>query len=353
MGRISSKEGSNIWLNLLYHDDGVDHYGGNTCSLIGKMGSGKSTLIVQIAEYTRFCQHCSKEDYIDYMYGDPDRDFHVIPQGFEETVIWRGRKYDYWNCLIPRNWNKSFPRYAFNAKNVILHKHVDDDLSFYHKVAGQEYNVPMLPEIYEYEKASDLFKNIEQGAINIVYEPQVYMLPPTLIKRLKAKRMESKTKEQYEDESVDVDYIQVPPPVFWFEFVDHLLDKKGDEFYSLMMDEFHQVCPSNALGDMWHLIDWFAASFLDIRKNNVSLYVSTHSTTLVDWRILDRMGHFIWLPGSRTSRKNSMVYPHVITKLTKGQGIIEEAVKKFGIFNFSRINKQPPLVRVNGMSNIL
>lgn len=348
MGKISSVEGQKIWLNMLYHDDGVEAIGGENCCLVGKMGSGKSTLTLQIAEFTRCVPYGPRQDYIDYIFNPDSEKYLDPPVGFEETVLWRGRKYDYWNCLFPRNWKKSFPDYAFNAKPVKLHVHKDDDLQFYHKIDAARIDVPHIPEISRYEGVIDLFANIEQGAVNVIYEPQSYALSPKLVKKLKAKKMDANVQE------IDGEYLYVPPPVFWFELMEYMMEKKGNEFYSILMDEFHQVCPSNSLGDMWHLVDWFASNFMDIRKNNISLYISTHQCSLVDWRVLDRVGHFIWLPGSKVSRSNSMIYnPNLITNLAKGQGIIERRMERFGIFNFSRINRQPPLVRVEGMSNII
>lgn len=350
MSKISTVEGSKIWLNLLYHDDGVNYIGGENCCVIGKMGSGKSTLVIQMAEFVRCIPDHSREEYINHIFNVEGKEYFDEPKGYGETVLWRGRKYDYWNCLIPKNWKKSFPNYAFEPKPVVLHIHEDDDLKFHHKIGTEVFEVPNMPEIRRYKGADDLFDHIEQGAINAVYEPQAYVLHPSLVRKLKAKKMDPKVSD---DENIG-EYIYVPPPVFWFEFVERILEKKGNEFYSIIMDEFHQVCPANPVGDMWHLIDWFSNSFMDIRKNNVSLFISTHQHSLVDWRILDRTGHFIWLPGSKISRSNSMIYnPNLVTRLTKGQGLIERRMDRFGLFNFSRINKQPPLVRVEGMSNII
>jgi hypothetical protein len=351
MSKISTKDGQKIWLNMLYHDDGVDHIGGENCCIVGKMGSGKSTLVVQIAEYSRYSPECSRQEYIDYLFNLGENEHYDEPEGFGETVLWRGRKYDYWNCLIPKNWVRSFPNYAFDPKPVVLHVHKNDDLKFFHKIGDERFEIPAMPEIRPYDKASDLFDNIERGAINVVYEPQVYVLSPNLVKKLKAKKMDPKGDD---DDDTIGEYLYVPPPVFWFELVEYMMEKKGNEFYTIIMDEFHQVCPSSSLGDMWHLIDWFSNSYMDIRKNNISLFVSTHQCTLVDWRVLDRTGHFIWLPGSKISKKNSMIYnSNIVSMLVKGQGLIERRMERFGLFNFSRINKQPPLVRVEGMSNII
>jgi len=339
----------------LYHDDGVIAKGGEQCGIIGKMGTGKTTINLQLAQFARYTPDKAKRDIVSsIMRGAKIEEFVTYP----ETVIWRGRVNDYWNCLIPQNWNKSFPHYSFNPKPVIVHMHEDDDLIFYHQDYGETpKQIPNLPQIATYEDATDVIKHFKEGYINVIYEPQTYILDDYLIKKLRSRMLESTNDKvvrkgrsaKARKTKIGKEFEDPAPPLFWFELIGRMIVNKPIHFLTMIIDEFHQMCLARPSGNMWHIIDIFASNFVDLRRNNISLIFTTHQTSFIDWRVADRLAKWIWLPGSKLDPKFSMVNTRVPSRLPLGAFIIEERLTEFGRCDFSRIPKQPPLLRVDGM----
>lgn len=326
----SSKRATNLFLNMIYHDHGVYHYGGTVSGIVGMMGSGKSTLFQQISQWARYIPDASKDSLINRLLSGRTSKIRTEP----ETVIYRGRQYDHFSCLFPNNWMKSYPNYPYEPKPVNIYIHENDDLVFCYKGSdGKDYEIPHIPSVKTYGNAYDLCQKMDRGAINIVYEPTKYRIPEVLIEYLEQKSMERKMRD-----------MPVKPAVFWYELARVLLMEKADaDYYTIMIDEFHQVCPSDSQKDYWHLAAMFQEALLDFRKSNVSFFGSTHDTELVDYRIVHRIIWFIWLKGS-TPSKRSRVYAEAIAKLKKGEGWIEQIRGEYDRFEFNRIPGQPPLV---------
>lgn len=344
MGQISPIIGAKLWQELHYHDDGILDKGGESCGVVGKMGTGKSTILLQLAQLARYIPDYSKRQLVaELMSGAKITDYTTYP----ETVIWRGRVNDYWNCLIPKNWDRSFPNAIFNPKPLSLFVHEDDDLEFFHSdYGGVEYSVPYLPKIQTYYNADDMISKIREGHINVIYEPQTYIIDKSLIKKLKARTLEESETTSKRPRAAFKD---PSPPIWWFEFIGKLIINKPVNFLTLILDEFHQIAAARSEKQMWKLIDIFANSFVDLRRNNITVIFATHQTSFVDWRIYDRLAKWIWLPGAAPTPKQSMVYIPVIAKQKLGEMIIEERLSEFGSVQFSRIPRQPPLLRVRGM----
>lgn len=344
MGQISPIIGTRLWEETKYHDDGIMEKGGETCGIVGKMGTGKSTILLQLAEHCRCLPRGSKKKFIRaLMSGHADlSSFDTRP----ETVVWRGRINDYWNCLIPQNWDASFPKYMFTPKPITIFMHEEDDLRFYHAdYGGRVLPVKNLPEIVLYRDCKDVIDKIREGHVNVVYEPQTYTLSNYLLQKLKSRRLEETTM----DDKVEAKFQDACPPLFWIEFFGRSIAHKPVHYMTVIIDEFHQVVTARPIGNMWHLIDIFASNFVDLRRNNISVIFATHQTSFIDFRITDRLAKWIWLPGSKLHSGSSMVYTHVVARLPLGEAIIEERLSEFGSFKFSRIPKQPPLLRVDGM----
>ena len=126
--------------------------------------------------------------------------------------------------------------------------------------------------------------------------------------------------------------------------------KQQNEFYSVFIDEAHQVAPEKVPGEMWHLIGWLSNSIIDMRRNNVSLFLTTHDLKLVDYRVVDRMLYFTWMPGARIYRRLSRINPYTPSKLVKGEFLVEGInPMKFGLGSFSPIPAQPPVVYCEGL----
>jgi hypothetical protein len=92
-----------------------------------------------------------------------------------------------------------------------------------------------------------------------------------------------------------------------------------------------------------------ASQMIDFRRNNISLFLSTHDIKLVDYRVIDRILYFSWMPGARIYPRISRVWQPITYVLQKGQMILEEANKQFGRATYTKIPDQPPIVFVDGL----
>ncbi len=347
MAQISPEIGLRQWLDLIYHDDGVISHGGVQCGIVGKMGTGKSTLMLQAAQQSRYIPDRSKKQLIQGLMSGNGAN--MLMKTLPETVIWRGRINDYWNCLLPSNWNRSFPDSIFNPKPVVVWMHESDELTFNYIDDHKKERELKSVDVDVYSTAEDLNEGIGEyeGWINVVYEPQTYVMSEQMIKKLKSRRLE-------EVDEADVKFtrkfLDPSPPTFWFEFFGYMIKSKPYDFVTVIIDEFHQMVQSRSAGNMWHLIDIFANNFTDLRRNNISLLFTTHQTSFVDYRIADRLAKWIWLPGAKLSGAYSMIWNNaLVAQQPIGRAIIEERLQEFGQFEFTRIPKQPPLLRVGGM----
>ena len=326
-----------ITAEVTLHDDGVEGIGGSPALVVGFMGSGKSTLLAQLSQQMCHLKDQTREEF-----------FRSGCHGtvYPETVLWRGQQFDHWNALLPHNWERSFPGWR-GIKPVRVHVNCDDNLKFTQKNEKTK-QFQELEGIYNvlkyYRNSEDLIKNVLPGGINIVYEPQEFMPGEKLISDLNARKM---VKNDDNPERKAGKYLTVEPHIFWFELTAYLLEHKApDEFYTLVLDESHELFPYGATGDHWHLISYFVDSIIHTRKNNVSLLCAIHDVNLMDFRVRDRMKYFYWLPGSVPIKRVSRVYPDVVSKLELGEVIMELKRKDFSGDRFQRIKDQPPVVRV-------
>jgi hypothetical protein len=127
--------------------------------------------------------------------------------------------------------------------------------------------------------------------------------------------------------------------------------KKREEFFSVFIDEAHQVVKMNPPGELFHLGNWFANSMIDFRRNNVSLFLASHDAQLLDYRIVDRTLFFFWMPGARVYPRISRVKQPLPDSLVKGEVIGEESRRRFGLIRFDAIPYQPPVVYAEGLKS--
>lgn len=350
---VSFEIGATIQKETTIHDDGIMHFGGISALISGPMGGGKTTYLIQAAGAVGYMPDgLSKESY--------DRNTPINP----ETVIWRGRKYDYWNSMIKSNWIKSFPHSPV-LRRVIVHIHEEDDLSFFEKRQPDKEMIFDGDELdyLTYQNAKDLYRNLKIGEINVVYEPTNYFLKEEVIEemikqtledlrlaRLKRKSKKKKKSEEDELEINEDNSIQAPSPVFWYEFLETIMEiKKREEYFSVFIDEAHQVARMNPPGELYHLGNWLANSMIDFRRNNLSLFLASQDIQLLDYRIVDRVLYFFWLPGARVYPRISRMQQSLVDTLIKGEVVAELSRQKFGRINFKSIPYQPPVVYVKGL----
>lgn len=289
------------------HDD-LD--GGITAGIFGSKGSGKTTLLLTLVQKM-------------YYYNEKTKSFE------RETIVWRGRGTDYWNWFA-RGW-------------VVLHIHKNDNNTEYgrtmkwHTDKDKNINVEDLPEIRYYEDCADLYKSLEKGKINVVYEPQDYFFKESLKRMIKEKSLAN--------EDIFKNIVRMDPCIFWFEFLDYLVTKRTKrDFVSVIIDEADDVVPNTPSGLRWHLNIWFRERLRDLRKWNISLFMATHGTTDLDGRIFKKFMQFIYLKGC-VAPQNSLIKPRTRPLLlASGHGYIEGGGDGYGMFRYDRIKQQPRVI---------
>lgn len=327
-------EGDKEYWEMITHDDGVDARGGVTGLASGEMGSGKSTVLVQTAEATR---HAPPHMNIK----TAAKQGKLVP----ETVIWRGRGLDHWTTMIPERFKKSFP--GSNPKPLRVFIHWDSDYRFYEQNKENIHYIDDI-DVMQYGSCKDIYDNIIPGGINVVYEPTYYELPPEIVNDLLADQLKPLFPV------CDCPSKPAPSPVWWFEFFRCLIENKSRyEFFSVFIDEAHDVIPASSRGEHWHLINRFGTQTVtELRKSNISFFPVTHNLNMVDYRVTQRMNYFIWFRGAVPQSQQSMIGKQIVGKLGVGQVLIEHAKISFGKLAFGRIPKQSSLVQVEGMKRI-
>ncbi len=329
------------------HDDGIEHSGGTITSVTGPMGSGKTSWALQ---YVIGVSHAAD-----------NLDKKNTKKLELDTVVWRGRRLDYWSTLIPNYLRKVYKNIP--NRPVIVHRRDGDDITFTYQPQGRVWDVvPDNKELFfkKYRNIPELYNNIVIGAINVVYEPVSYELSPALVWALYQKLYADVRQPRLYtpktgklSKNVKPEFIRpVPAPsaVWWFEFADKLLElKKQKEFITIIIDEAHQVFPASVSSVHWHLCEWFAGSLIDFRRRNISLVSITHQPQLIDYRVFDRSMFFIWLPGSRPPGRVSILRSkNLASSLNRGEFLIEEANRSFGLATFEKL-PQAPVIEAHGL----
>ncbi len=358
--RISTKYGRQNWHYCIFHDDGniESDGGGKSLMYLAPPGKGKSTLMVQAAQFVRSIEGDSKKKYVfDLDVGNPLDSYLVKP----ETVIWRIREFDNFGALIPANWIKSVPNWNSYIKPVHIFVHEDDNPLFYSIRNNEPISPPNFIAYETYSTAQDLMKKIEWNAVNCVLEPQTYHLSDNLIFALRKHKMDDGD-ETYDRASLEkkrgrpkkkVDYAAklVDPAYFWYDLIDIAVKSNNRKHMTIFIDEFHDVAEADCEGDAWKLVSILATKIWpNFRKNNVSVHLSTHQMSFVDYRIARRIEYINWFRGAKISPGLSMINQQaLLSQLNMGQLITEETNIQFGIMTFDKINDAPPQVYVHGL----
>lgn len=369
---ISGKTGLTHWISSYVHDNGqtASDGGGKSTLSLSAPGKGKSTLMCQNAELCMFTDD-DKGPLIRAMVAKADlSEFTAHP----ETVIWRVRDFDSFPNIITENWLQSLKAWkldhCYQPKQFHLFVHIDDDLVFYcYNRKNQAMPIPNLPPIERYVDVPDLMRKIHWGSINAVMEPQTYKLSPSLIQKLREKKMDineetdraNATKERLKDRPAHVrksvkttltkyDNMEVSPAYFWFDLIAGAMALNKMRHLTFSIDEWDDIAEARSEGDVWKLIDNLAANWKDLRKNNVSTHLSTHQTDYVDWRILKRIDYFIWMKGAQIHPSFSMLNRQsIVSDLPIGRMIIEQRMISFGKVEFDKIPRSHPAARIDGL----
>lgn len=368
---ISKYIGEKNWNDCITHDSGqfAANGGGKSSLFLSQAGQGKSTLLCYSSQMSR-CLHVTKIDFIRDLLAKNDLSVYS-GKIFLETEAWRVRDMDSCANIISQNWWNSFKGRMGPVKDFYLWVHEKDfaDIIFYsynHK--RQEMCVKNLPMPMMYHDTEDLMRRLKQGAINAILEPQTYVLSPTLIQRLREKKMDisedmerdrelekakrSKTPGRKSLKSVKTSYEnrEVSPSYFWFDFIHTARRMNKYRHLKINLDEVDDVMEPRSEGDVWKLIDMLAGDWKDLRKANISTTLATHETDFLDWRIMKRIDYFVWMAGASVHNAYSMLkIQNLVSDLPIGTFIIEKRKIDFGLNTFEKIPLGQPALRVDGL----
>jgi hypothetical protein len=354
-GGLSQTLGAEIWGDqILLHDDGLLGYGGTRTFGVGGQGSGKTTLNTKFARLSYYIDGMNKNDFIKQSHNLSDdyelRAFfnkHVHP----ETVLWRGREFDSWNVLVPSVFKTCYPNEQ--CKPLKVHIHSKSELEFYQQNTDTLELVPIEGiDIARYSNIAELYKNIVEGGNNIIYPPTKHFMSARLKDAINTKRNLNKNDRKYmlpED-----DYL-VERDVFLFEIFEYLyranLESEKKKWFTSIIDESHDLFRANAPDVYYWIIECMVDVLVDTRKHNLSMCCMTHALNLIDYRILERASHFIWLRGAKPTSSYSTVDVRLVKKLLPGQGVNESCMDgKIGGFEFDRVPNNLSRLIVKGMA---
>ncbi len=353
LAALSRTEAAKVLKRMRIHDDGIIAFGGISSIISGPMGCGKTTFLIQLAASVGHVPDGMRKE-----------DFTTRTVLYPETIIWRGRKFDYWNSLVDWNFSRSYPEAGVRRKTVV-HIHKEDNLKFTEQTPAKEqieFDGDWL-KIKRYNTAEELFSNIEMRGVNVVYEPNNYYLDPEVVEALTKRtledlRMARKKKLHNAGKSTKLppdtkreDSVLAPSPIFWFEFIEKIISLKNQEdFFSIFIDEAHGVIPEKQPGEHWHLIGWLVQTLVDLRRNNVSLFLATHDAQDIDYRVRGKILYWAWMPGANVYRKYSVFVPGLTGKLMKGEFLVESvSPKNYGMSTYTPIPYQPPTILTEGL----
>ena len=355
---LNKQYGANIWDQMLTHDDGQLGYGGTRTFGVGGQGGGKSTLLTKFARMSNYISGISKKDFIAALkgvdltnkdqYADLAKEFskYIHP----ETCIWRGREFDSWNVLVPSIHSKCYP--GEPTRPLIVHLTKDSPLEFHQMDidTGEKSEIGGLV-IKRYSNVGELYNNFVLGGNNIIYPPIRHYMSSRLKDSINMKRNLNENDRKYL--SPDEDYL-VERDIFLFEIFEYLyranLEGSQRRWFSAIIDESHDLFRANAPDIYYWIIECMVDVIVDTRKHNLSLACMTHALNLIDYRILERASHFIWLKGAKPSGTYSAVDVRLIKKLLDGQAVNESVMDGLiGGFEFDRIPATNSRLVVDGM----
>jgi len=146
--------------------------------------------------------------------------------------------------------------------------------------------------------------------------------------------------------------IEANPSTFWYPFIDTLMKQKNrEEFITLILDDSNTLFEENARAEKWHMQEAFVASIVDLRRLNISMILSCHETNLMYYKVRRRSDFVIYLRGAYPDEKMSRLQVMLPSKLSIGQGLIEDPFVEFGLLPWDRLPNQPGLINVIGCEN--
>lgn len=285
--RFFKAKGRELWDVLMERDY---EKGALSILVLGPKGSGKSTLLA-----------------------------HIAGQNLElgDIVLWRGRSRDFW------------PRFPPELTKVFYYE--KDELKVVRTPPGTdiEEDVTDRYRLEKYSSMKELYKKLDTGVINVIYEPS-YFKPSTELREI----------AKIDDELVD-------GRLWWFDFFIMLSKRTDARFMTLCVDEIDDIFPAGASGALWRALESLQHSLSELREKLVWVFGTTHDHGHIDPRILKKLDGFIYLRGAIAPRISVMRDKRIAMKIKNlGVGIIEIRGRGYGGFEFERIPKDKYLYTV-------
>lgn len=264
--------------------------GGTIFGIVGLKGCGKTHLMLRLAHQI--------------LYRNPNNN-KIEP----ETVIWRGRELDYWNWMFE-------PDFEWEGEEFKREVHIHywaHDVPHFSLETGEPQFFPHT-RVHKYANVHDLYKNLQQGQINVIYEPTTYQMSEGM-----SKLIGSRIGKPYEEIGESI----IDSPLWWVELMFFLYSFKRAGFITIILDEVDEIFPADIAGLRWHIHALFADTAKDFRKTNISLIYSIHDLTDLDYRIRSKTQYWGWMKNARILKSNSLVDPLSPVYLQRGDIIIE------------------------------
>ena len=286
MSQATCEIGEGIYTNVTKQSSG---YGGFFGVLTGPPGTGKTTLLQQLVGDLRFWDA-------------------KTGKYFPHTIIWRGRPLDYWS-----RWHPAIMTGDGYERVVRIHVSPSDIIHFKYD-NGKDFPAILDVNLFYYKSMEDLYNNLVVGGINVVFEPSDYAFGPGIISLLEKKAIK-KLKDLHK---------QAAPQLFWYELLYFLYyRRKRLHPIAVFMDEADEVFPHAASGAQFHLLDHFRQSLRDLRKNNMSMFLSVHSWDDLYYAVRNKAQVKFWLPGSVLPKRGTAIKSKGPVMLPKGWMFID------------------------------
>lgn len=173
---------------------------------------------------------------------------------YNDIAMWRGTRNCAWTRFIG---TKPIVLWMYDSNDIIYlaDREKEKKINLYDKVR----------EVKRWENIRDLIKRIknEKDVINVIY---------TVPKDVKDKFKQ-----------------------MWYDILDGLTKRIWKDSVTVGFDEYEDLAPLNASGKSNKLVGEVADIVKEMRKNDISIFGTTHRETLIDWRVLAKIRWSVYM----------------------------------------------------------
>ena len=355
-GAFNPEIGMRIFLSAFISDDANSPggSGSNQVLLVGEYGSGKSTLMVHLAQDAVYLERGSKKQFIyRYVHNLPIDKFKIR----NTTVLWRIRDADYFPSFFDGNSQKCFPGRQCKKAHIFIHEEDAERITFFRFGKDKKPEaLPNMPEIETYKDTPDLVDKIHEGHINCILEYQQYRLSSELNNAVLEATAEYVGKQVDDKAKDELDSAQKKPgrgrprkikdftqhairaAVMWVDIYRAIMTRWGSKPIAIFCDEFDDALPQICSGPHWHVAQAWSQWARDFRKLNISSVISTHGWGLLHPSVYARCNVKLMMRGTKKSEANTQIrYTRSFSNLDTGLMIADNGTE-FGIAPFSKID---------------